>query len=150
MSEEVLEVYLNAAKSFVAVAASAKPSDLIKRSNPEEWNGAFIIHHMADFEIHFAHRFLRILTEDAPKIDSYDEALYPTSLNYESRDLTFSLSNILALRTYIYNTIINLESAVLDRPVIHPVKGEITLKDILQYSNGHLLDHTDQLKNVIA
>jgi hypothetical protein len=150
MSENIIEIYLKAAKDFVEVARSANDLALSKKPSPDEWSGAFIVHHMADFEIHFSHRFLRILTEDSPKIESYDEALYPTALKYESRNVEVSLNNISTLRTFIYETINNLDISALSRPVIHPVKGEITLKEIMQYANGHLIDHTEQLKKVIA
>lgn len=150
MSENIIEIYLKAAKDFVEVAKSAPELALSKNPSADEWSGAFIVHHMADFEIHFSHRFLRILTEDSPKIESYDEALYPTALKYESRNIEVSLKNISSLRTFIYETINNLDVSALNRPVIHPVKGEITLKELMQYANGHLIDHIEQLKKVIA
>jgi hypothetical protein len=150
MSNEILENYLAAAHGFTSAAKSASPDKLAALPSSGEWSGAYVIHHMADFEVHFSHRFLRILTEDNPSIESYDETNYPSVLAYDSRNIEESLNIILGLRNFIYQTLKNLDDSVLDRPATHSVKGSITLKNILQSSTGHLVDHTEQLKKAIA
>jgi hypothetical protein len=150
MSNEILESYLAAADNFVSVAKSASPEKLATPPSTGEWSGAYVIHHMADFEVHFSHRFLRILTEDNPDIESYDESNYPSVLKYDSRNIGESLNIIVGLRNFIYQTLNNLDDSVLDRPATHSVKGNITLKNILQSSTGHLADHAAQLKTAIA
>jgi hypothetical protein len=150
MSNEILENYLAAADNFVSVARSAATDKLATPPSTGEWSGAYVIHHMADFEVHFSHRFLRILTEDNPDIESYDESNYPSVLKYDSRNIDESLNIIVGLRNFIYQTLNNLDDSVLDRPATHSVKGSITLKNILQSSTGHLVDHAAQLKTAIA
>lgn len=150
MSNEILESYLAAADNFVSVARSASLEKLATPPSTGEWSGAYVIHHMADFEVHFSHRFLRILTEDNPDIESYDESNYPSVLKYDSRNIDESLNIIVGLRNFIYQTLNNLDDSVLDRPATHSVKGSITLKNILQSSTGHLVDHAAQLKTAIA
>ena len=150
MSNEILESYLAAADNFVSVARSAATDKLATPPSTGEWSGAYVIHHMADFEVHFSHRFLRILTEDNPDIESYDESNYPSVLKYDSRNIDESLNIIVGLRNFIYQTLNNLDDSVLDRPATHSVKGSITLKNILQSSTGHLVDHAAQLKTAIA
>ncbi len=150
MSNEILENYLAAADNFVSVAKSASLEKLATPPSAGEWSGAYVIHHMADFEVHFSHRFLRILTEDNPDIESYDESNYPSVLKYDSRNIDESLNIIGGLRNFIYQTLNNLDDSVLDRPATHSVKGSITLKNILQSSTGHLVDHAAQLKTAIA
>lgn len=150
MSNEILENYLAAADNFISVAKSASLEKLATPPSAGEWCGAYVIHHMADFEVHFSHRFLRILTEDNPDIESYDESNYPSVLKYDSRNIDESLNIIVGLRNFIYQTLKNLDDSVLARPATHSVKGSITLKDILQSSAGHLVDHATQLKTAIA
>jgi hypothetical protein len=150
MSNEILESYLAAADNFVSVARSAATDKLATPPSTGEWSGAYVIHHMADFEVHFSHRFLRILTEDNPDIESYDESNYPSVLKYDSRNIDESLNIIVGLRNFIYQTLNNLDDSVFDRPATHSVKGSITLKNILQSSTGHLVDHAAQLKTAIA
>ena len=150
MSNEILESYLAAADNFVSVARSAATDKLATPPSTGEWSGAYVIHHMADFEVHFSHRFLRILTEDNPDIESYDESNYPSVLKYDSRNIDESLNIIVGLRNFIYQTLNNLDDSVLDRPATHSVKGSITLKNILQSSTGQLVDHAAQLKTATA
>lgn len=150
MNSEFLDDYLKTAESFVQIANNLDQARLNKSNSTQEWSGAFIIHHQADFEVHFTHRLLLILTSDNPLIESYDESSYPQSLAYEKRDVADSLNSLVANRKLIFNILSNLDETIFDRPARHAVKGDVTLKNIMQYANGHLKDHTEQLKNTIA
>jgi hypothetical protein len=150
MKSEILDNYIKAAEDFVSAAKAVEQQKLLLTPSNEEWPGAYVIHHMADFEVHFSHRFLRILTEDNPIIESYDESLYVDLLSYSTRGITASLDAVLAMRKLIHEVLSNSDEAVLDRPARHSVKGDIKLKNILQSATGHLNDHTAQLKAVTA
>ena len=146
MKSEIVDQYLLSAENFVNLVNTIKADNLNKAPSENEWSGAYVIHHLADFEIHFSHRILRILTEENPLIESYDESTYVNSLAYAQRDLTSSLNSILANRKLIHEILVNADISVLERPAVHSVKGDIKLKNLLQSSTGHLDDHATQLK----
>lgn len=149
MKSEIVDQYLESAQNFVTLANSIAVAKLSKAPSEADWSGAFVIHHLADFEIHFSHRILRILTEDNPLIESYDESTYLDSLKYSDRDVAASLNSILANRKLIHEILINSDDLALERPAVHSVKGDIKLKNLLQSSTGHLNDHAEQLKAAI-
>ena len=150
MKSEIIDQYLSTAEQFFNVAKAADSAKLKKAPSDSEWSGAFVIHHLADFEIHFSHRIIRILTETNPLIESYDESEYAILLSYENRDVAVSLNSILANRKLIHEILSKSQEEVLERPAIHSVKGEIKLKNLLQSSTGHLADHTAQLIAAIS
>lgn len=149
MKSEIIDQYLLSAESFFNFATNLNESELKKAPSENEWSGAYVIHHLADFEIHFSHRILRILTEDNPLIESYDESTYVDALNYANRDIAVSLNSILANRKLIHEILTKADDSVLERPAVHSVKGDIKLKNLLQSSTGHLNDHAEQLKAAV-
>ncbi|MEY4469476.1 MAG: hypothetical protein RLZZ87_800, partial [Actinomycetota bacterium] len=52
-----------------------------------EWSAAYIVHHIADGEIHFAGRYLLALGSDNPTMFFFDEERYPEMLGYEKRSI---------------------------------------------------------------
>ena len=56
-----------------------------------KWSAAEIIHHLADSETTSGLRFRRLLVEDHPLIQGYDQDVYANSLYYNRRDIAPSL-----------------------------------------------------------
>jgi len=63
------------------------PSDKLT-AHPFEgkWSAAEIVHHLSDSETTSGLRLRKLLTEDRPLIQGYDQDVYATSLNYNHRD----------------------------------------------------------------
>src|SRR5262244_288261 len=56
-----------------------------------KWSAAEIVHHLADSETTSALRVRRLLVEDHPLIQGYDQDLYAARLNYNNREIAPSL-----------------------------------------------------------
>jgi len=139
--------YLNLGNEFVSFVKSKSDAELSKPGPENEWSASFAIHHLADFEIHFAARFLRIITEENPEIQSYDESLYVNKLNYQNRDVRKSIQTIETVRNQLGELLNNLSEQDFNRPAKHTEKGQITLADLIGYCNNHIKNHLDQVKN---
>src|SRR5262245_35133355 len=63
-----------------------------------KWSAAEIVQHLADSEMTSAIRLRRLLIEDNPVIQGYDEALYATRLLYNVRDIAPALEAFRAAR----------------------------------------------------
>ncbi|MFZ9789546.1 MAG: DinB family protein [Candidatus Nanopelagicales bacterium] len=134
---------------FVAFVKSKSDAELSKPGPENEWTAAFAIHHLADFEIHFASRFLRIITEENPEIQSYDESLYVDKTNYATRNVRTSIQTIEATRKQLGEILGGLNDQDFDRPVRHAEKGQIKLSDLIGYCNNHIKNHLDQVKSTL-
>src|SRR6266567_7736512 len=56
-----------------------------------KWSAAEIVHHLADSETTSGLRLRRLLAEDHPLIQGYDQEQYATRLNYNQREIAPSL-----------------------------------------------------------
>ncbi len=139
--------YADLGNEFVSFVKAKGDAELSKPGPENEWSAAFAIHHLADFEIHFAARFLRIITEENPEIQSYDESLYVDKLNYSNRNVRNSIQTIESVRKQLSEILGNLKDAEFDRPVRHAEKGQIKLSDLIGYCNNHIKNHLDQVKS---
>src|SRR5437764_12981920 len=54
---------------------------------PGKWSAREIVHHLADSEMNSAIRLRKLLTEDNPQIQGYDQESYAARLHYNERDI---------------------------------------------------------------
>ncbi len=148
MSKVLLAEYSSNAKEFLKLAQSISVEERTKKPAPDQWSAAFVIHHMADADAHFATRFLQILTADKPAIAPFDEEIYPARLKYAERNASDSLLAISGLQAVVVNILSLVSDSDWSRVGIHAEKGEVTLSDILTYTNNHVVAHTDQLRQI--
>src|SRR5678815_725241 len=71
---------MNALEGFPADSLGAHPI-------PGKWSAREIVHHLADSETTSAIRVRRLLAEDSPVIQGYDQDLYAQKLRYNERDM---------------------------------------------------------------
>ncbi|PYS78363.1 MAG: hypothetical protein DMF70_14895 [Acidobacteria bacterium] len=76
----------------VAESLNGFPSDLVTAHPiPGKWSAAEIVHHLADSETTSALRLRRLLVEDHPLIQGYDQEAFAARLNYNNRDMAPAL-----------------------------------------------------------
>lgn len=125
--------------------------DSKRKIAPEgEWSAAFIVHHTADVEVHFAARYLLVLGAENPPLVFFDENLYPDRLDYAGRTVAKSLAAIVGIRTMMSETLGKLESADWDRTMTHGDGKTATLKRLVEKADGHIVSHTEQLRALVA
>ena len=150
MSQEIVGTYIANCAAFENVVRSIGANDISRISKEGEWSAAFVIHHMADADMHFATRFLHILTVDKPAIVPFDEDVYPDRLKYSARDAHDSLASILGLHKVIGNILSLVDDSDWKRVGIHSEKGEVTLADVLTLASNHTKSHIGQLQEIIS
>jgi hypothetical protein len=108
-----------------------------------EWSAAYVVHHVADGELHFAARYLHTLGSDNPTMVFFEEERYPEALFYAKRSVAKSLASIVGI-------VLEALSEVADKDwnrITTATNGEVfTLAQLVERANGHLRAHTDQLR----
>ncbi len=150
MSQELVNTYIANCADFEKVVRSIGANDLSRIAKEGEWSAAYVIHHMADADMHFATRFLHILTADKPAIVPFDEDVYPDRLKYAARDAHDSLASIIGLHKVIANILKLVDDADWKRVAIHSEKGEVTLAEVLTLASNHTHSHVEQLQEIIS
>ena len=115
-----------------------------------EWSAAYIVHHIADGEIHFAGRYLLALGSDNPTMFLFDEERYPEMLGYEKRSINKSLAAIVGIRATILESLSNIDPKHWRRTMVREDGVTVTLEGLVHQADGHLAGHIDQLKTLAS
>ena len=146
---ELLAAYTSNGKEFAEVAASIPAADLNKAMPGGEWPPAFVIHHMVDAELHFATRYLHILTSDKPTIINFAEEAYPDRTHYSQRSAAESIALYKSIHAVIENILENASESDWERKGVHFELGEIPMKQFFAKAVGHNAEHAQQLRDLI-
>ena len=123
--------------------------DRARNTAPEgDWSAAFIVHHVADAELHFASRYWHILGSDNPVMPYFDEENYPTALKYGNRSLTKSLAAIVGIRSMVLEVLTDTDADVWNRTTTATDGARFSLADLLAKADDHMRAHTEQLKEL--
>jgi hypothetical protein len=110
-----------------------------------KWSAAEIVHHLADSETTSALRFRRLLVEDHPLIQGYDQDEYAAKLHYNQRDLTPSLAAFRFARETTAQLIDLMSENDWHREGTHSESGSYTMEDWLRIYAAHAHNHAAQI-----
>jgi hypothetical protein len=150
MTENLLLEYTNLLTDLNEIVNSVSEVVLATPPAEGEWSAAFILHHIADCEIHFHDRYVRALAEDRPEIKFFFEEVYPEALSYTTRSTHTSLSSINAINNLTIEILTSMDQMGWQRISLSNTGKELTTLDLFQKALGHRKDHIEQLKSAIA
>jgi hypothetical protein len=110
------------------------------------WTPHEVAAHLADIEVTLGWRIRKVLSEDRPELQPFDQDLWASSLYYGQRDLATSLA------TYSANRQSNLEllraagAAGIERQFKHPEFGERPLRELIAHIADHDIAHLRQIR----
>ena len=120
------------------------PEELDARPAPNKWTTREIIHHLADSEATSAIRLRRLLAEDRPEIQGYDQDVFAQRLHYE-RPHESSLELFRSARLATAELLERLEPADWLREGTHSESGRYTVDDWLRIYAEHAHKHARQI-----
>ncbi len=133
----------------VKALEGATEAELDRRPAPEKWSSREIVHHLADSEMTSAIRLRRLIAEDQPVIQGYDEAEYARRLHYD-RPIEASLQAFGAARACTVPFLERLTPAEWDRVGTHSESGAYSVDKWLQIYAVHAHNHADQIRRARA
>ena len=149
MSHDKLIEYGKNFDAFMAQAKKFNETSAVVPGREGEWSAAFVMHHIADAELHFAIRYFNALTIDRPPLIPFAEDLYPTVLNYEGRDWVNSLAQIESIGKLVQTVLDPISSQQWERLSVHPEAGDVSISFLMGKARNHMAAHTEQLKGLI-
>ena len=149
MSHDKLIEYGKNFDAFMAQAKKFNATSAVVPGREGEWSAAFVMHHIADAELHFAIRYFNALTIDRPPLIPFAEDLYPTVLNYEGRDWVNSLALIDSIGKLVQTVLDPISSQQWERLSVHPEAGDVSISFLMGKARNHMAAHTEQLKGLI-
>src|ERR687898_1759087 len=88
---QLVERYKEGTRVFAEAIEGITDGELDARPAPDEWTAREVVHHMADSEMTSAIRLRRLIAEDAPTIQGYDQEDYAQRLFYSERPIESSV-----------------------------------------------------------
>ena len=120
-------------------------AELDVREAPGEWSPRQVVHHLADSETTSAIRLRRLLVEENPLIQGYDQDEFARVLRYD-RPIDASLALFGAVRASTAELLDRLTEADWTRQGTHSESGPYGVEDWLRIYAGHAHDHADQIR----
>ena len=125
------------------------PEELDARPAPNRWTAREIVHHLADSEMTSAIRLRRLLAEDHPQIQGYDQEEFARRLHYE-RPHQASLEAFRYARTTTAELLECLQPADWLREGTHSESGRYTVETWLRIYAEHAHKHARQIREARA
>lgn len=137
--EEVIE----ALKDFPAEFLTSRP--LLGK-----WSAREIVHHLADSESTSAIRLRRLLTEDNPLIQGYDQDEFAVRLKYNEREIGPALLAFQAARATTSQLLDMMTEDDWQRAGEHSESGSYSTEDWLRIYADHAHNHAMQIRKLLS
>jgi uncharacterized damage-inducible protein DinB len=106
------------------------------------WTIRQTVHHLADSHMNAFIRIKLALTEANPTIKAYDQAAWAGTPDGAKADVALSLSILDGLHARLSALLSSLGAAEMERTVVHPERGLMTIDHNLQIYAWHGRHHT--------
>ncbi|MSR22437.1 MAG: putative metal-dependent hydrolase [Gemmatimonadetes bacterium] len=116
---------------------------------PAGWTVRQVVHHLPDSHMNGYVRFKLAMTEDEPKVRSYNEASWAQLIDARGEDIESSLVLLEMLHRRWVRFLRSLAENQFRRIVLHPERGRLTLEYMLQlyaWHGRHHLAHIERLR----
>jgi DinB superfamily len=134
---------IDSLKDFPADSLAAHPI-------PGKWSAKEIVHHLADSETISGIRLRRLLSEEQPIIQGYDQDEYAVRLKYNERDMAPALEALHATRATTAQLFERMSDEDWQREGTHSEHGRYTVEDWLTIYAAHTHNHADQIRALRA
>jgi hypothetical protein len=136
--------YKDGYRAVRAALDQLSEAELDAHPAPDSWTPREIAHHLADSETMSYIRLRRLLAEDHPVIQGYDEPEYARRLHYD-RPISSSLEVFRAVRVASAELLESLNEDERAREGTHSESGRYTIDDWLEIYAAHAHDHAAQI-----
>jgi hypothetical protein len=119
------------------------------------WPVRVLLGHLADAELSFTQRMRRIIAEDAPTLEAWDENAFIDNHLYGKPDgpklpIAPYIATIFTLRKWMGEFLLTQPESAFRRKGLHSVRGEMTMRTVLEYDTWHLEHHAWFLNRKVA
>ncbi len=136
--------YIEVAKNLEAFPQEALALHLI----PGKWTAREIVHHLADSETVSGIRLKRLLAEDQPLIQGYDQDAYAVRFNYNAREIGPALEAFRSARANTAQLLDSMSEKDWQRQGTHSESGPYSAEDWLRIYADHAHNHAAQIRRL--
>ena len=145
---ELIAKYNSGYDEVLSALQDFPPDKLTAHPISGKWSACEIIHHLADSESTSAIRLRRLLAEDSPTIEGYDQAQFAIRLKYNEREIKPALEAFRAARATTAQLFNLMSEDDWKREGSHTESGKYGVEDWLRIYAVHAHDHASQIKKL--
>ena len=146
----LLDRYRGGADEVDASLAGITGEELDRRPPEDDgWSPRQVVHHLADSEAMAYTRLRRLVADDEPTIQGYDEPVWARRLHYD-RPIEPSLAVMRAVRASSLQLLESLTDADWARTGTHSESGAYSVEEWIRIYASHPHDHADQIRRARA
>jgi hypothetical protein len=144
--EPLIADYLRGPEKVATLVSPLAEALLNFRPAPDRWSIHEILLHLVDFELVTAVRMRKILAEERPALPPFDQNAWASRLHYLDRQWRRSMQDLRRLREGNVEILGHLSEAEWSREGVHPERGPITLRQVIERAIEHLDQHARQMQ----
>lgn len=120
------------------------------RPEPDEWALVEIVAHMADVDERALGRIRRMLAEDNPVLEPFDQDQLAIDSRYIERSLPSEVERLADTRREHLDLLASLDEAGWQRPGRHGEHGQITVENYEAHCAAEDVDHLAQIARTLS
>jgi len=148
--DALIERYASGTAEVVSSLEGFPPDKLTTRAFPGKWSAAEIVHHLADSELIGAIRLRRLIVEEHPVIQGYDQEVYADRLRYKGRDIWPALDALRSARTTTLQLLKSMSDEEWRAAGWHTEIGLYTAERWVEIYAEHAHGHAEQIRRLRA
>lgn len=113
-----------------------------------KWSACEIVQHLADSEMTSAIRLRKLLAEERPAIENYDQEAFALRLKYNERDIEPALDALRGARSTTMQLLRKMTEEDWKREGSHPEHASYTAEDWLRIYAAHAHNHAAQIRRL--
>lgn len=141
----LIDTYRDGFRAVSDALHGVTEQELDFRPAPGKWSPREIVHHLADSEMTSAIRLRRLLAEDRPLIQGYDQDVFARRLHYD-RPIQGSLEAFRTARHTTGEILERMTDAEWAREGTHSESGRYTVERWLEIYAEHAHNHAEQIR----
>ncbi|HEX4897375.1 MAG TPA: DinB family protein [Candidatus Limnocylindrales bacterium] len=141
----LIERYRSGMADLQDALADITESELDRPQSSGEWTARQVVHHLADGEAMSYTRLRRLVADDDPVIQGYDEPTFARRLHYD-RPIESSLAVVAAVRASSLDLMAAMTPTDWAKSGTHSDIGPYTVDRWLEIYADHVHDHADQIR----
>lgn len=138
------------AGDLVSLVGAADPASLNRQPSAEEWSAAVVVAHLADAELVYGERLRRVLTEDRPRLDAFDEAVWAERFGPLEPGTKEALQRWRSLRESTTRILDSLSDDEWELVGLHSQRGLLSVAALAEAMVNHDRNHLDQIRRALA
>ncbi len=149
MDRTEITAYLRQAPDLIEEALQGLSDDeLRRRPSPDEWSALEVCCHLRDYAQEEGVRVRRLVEEDGPTLEPYDQEARAIERSYQGEDIRRLHTALRAFWGGLAYQLEGLSDQQWERAGIHPERGAVTVRSRAERQVAHAQAHLEQMRAI--